>query len=291
MRLPYTGCRSLDRVGAAPEAAAMLVQNRVRIPQTNTILVIDDDPNVHDLMVRSLTKDGFDVVVASSGLEGLRKAREVRPAAITLDVYMPGMNGWAVLNALKTDPELADIPVILLTIADDRGRACLLGAAEFLQKPVEPDRLVALLQRYQAEALGGPVLVIDDDLCSRDMAVRVLRKHHFGEVIEAADGRAALDCMSRQKPGLILLDLMMPGMDGFDFIGVLRQVEAWREIPIVVLTAKEISAEDRVRLGGSVQRIVQKDDFDGMGLATEIADLLRGCQRDPAEQTVCIERG
>jgi CheY-like chemotaxis protein len=126
-------------------------------------------------------------VAASSGAEGLRKAREVRPAAITLDVFMPGMDGWTVLSALKADPELAEIPVILLTISDDRGRACLLGAAELLQKPVEPARLVAVLERCQTDRLTGPVLVVDDDPASRDMGARVLKKH-FGNVIEAEGG-------------------------------------------------------------------------------------------------------
>ena len=221
--------------------------------------MIDDDPTVHDLMARSLTREGFHVEVASSGPEGLRKARENRPAAITLDVFMPGMDGWTVLTALKADPELADIPVILLTISDDRRRACVLGAAEFLQKPVDPERLVAALQGCRPDRPAGPVLVIDDDADSRDMSARTLRKY-FGLVMEAADGRAALECMARQKPGLILLDLTMPGMDGFDFIAELRQV-----------------AEERKRLATAVRRVLRKGDYPGVGLACEIADLLRGC--------------
>jgi CheY-like chemotaxis protein len=251
----------------------------VEQPQTNAILAIDDDPTVHDLMTRSLSREGFDVVAASSGAEGLRKARELRPAAITLDVFMPGMDGWTVLSALKADPELAEIPVILLTISDDRRRACLLGAAELLQKPVEPERLAAVLERCQPDRLAGPVLVVDDDPASRDMAARVLRRH-FGNVIEAEDGRAALECMARQKPGLIVLDLTMPGMDGFDFIAALRQVADWRKIPIVVLTAKEVNAEERKRLSTAVRRILRKGDYPGVGLACEIADLLRGCQTE-----------
>ena len=250
-------------------------------PQTNTVLVIDDDPTVHDLMARSLTREGFDVVVASSGAEGLRKAREVRPAAITLDVFMPGMDGWTVLSALKTDPQLAEIPVILLTISDDRRRAGILGAAEFLQKPVEPERLVAALQGYQPDRLAGPVLIVDDDPASRDMAARVL-KRQFGSVIEAADGRAALECMARQKPGLIVLDLTMPGMDGFDFIAALRQVENWRQIPIVVLTAREVNAEERQRLSTVVRRVLRKGDWPAVALAGQIADLFRGCRANGA---------
>jgi CheY-like chemotaxis protein len=217
------------------------------------------------------------VVVAAGGDEGLRKAREVRPAAITLDVLMPGMDGWAVLSALKADPELAEIPVILVTITDDRRRACMLGAAEFLQKPVAPEDLVAVLQKRLPDRLRGPVLVVDDDPASRDLAARVLRKH-FGDVMEAENGRAALECMARRKPGLIVLDLTMPGMDGFDFIAALRRVEDWREIPIVVLSAREVNAEERMRLSTVVRRILRKGDFPGVALAREIADLLRGSQ-------------
>jgi signal transduction histidine kinase/CheY-like chemotaxis protein len=254
-----------------------------RAPQSSTVLVIDDDATVHDLLRRSLAKEGFQVVAASGGEEGLRIAREIRPAAITLDVFMPGMDGWAVLKALKAEPEMADVPVVLLTISDDRGRACLLGATEFIQKPVEAERLAAVLLKCQSGAPQGPVLVVDDDPASRDMAARVLRKR-FGCVIEAADGATALASMARQKPGLILLDLMMPGMDGFDFIAALRRVEDWRDIPIVVLTAKEIGAQDRERLQGAVRRILQKGDFAGVALAGEIADLLRGRRTHPADR-------
>ncbi len=285
IRLPVGGPNSgAAAVHPPPPALTAAEPPAAGPPPSNTVLVIDDDPTVHDLLRRSLAREGFHVVVASSGEEGLRKAREIRPAAITLDVFMPGMDGWAVLNALKTEPDLSQIPVVLLTISDDHGQACLLGAAEFLQKPVEPERLVAVLQKCQSSMLAGPLLVVDDDPVSRDMAARVLRKC-FGRVMEAADGPAGLACVARQKPGLILLDLMMPGMDGFDFVTALRRVDDWRDIPIVILTAKEIGAHDRERLNGAVRTILQKKDVAGVGLATQIADLLRGC-RQPAKGLV-----
>jgi signal transduction histidine kinase/DNA-binding response OmpR family regulator len=249
-----------------------------KVLKTNTVLVIDDDPAVHDLMTRSLAREGFDIAVACNGVEGLRKARELRPAAITLDVFMPGMDGWAVLSTLKADPELAEIPVVLVTISDEPRRAGMQGAADFLQKPVVPQRLIAMLQKRHAPKLAGPVLVVDDDPDSRDMAVRVMKKQ-FGDAIEASDGCAALECMARRKPGLIVLDLTMPGMDGFDFIAAVRKVGDWCDIPIVVLTAREVNAAERMRLSKEVRRILRKGDFTGMGLASEIADLLRGSQR------------
>ena len=285
IRLPYPkGGRISVSLPPAPEMAARPPASPLR---TGTILVIDDDPAMQDILVRSLGKHGFHVVVASSGLEGLRQAREVRPAAITLDIFMPVMNGWAVLSALRTDPELSQIPVILVTICDDRKRACLLGATEFLQKPIQPEILIAALKRWVSSPTGA-VLVVDDDPGSRDVAARVLRKH-FVNVIEAADGRAALDCLAHHPVGLILLDLMMPGMDGFDVFEALHQVEAWRRIPVVVLTAKEITSEDRDRLRGVCQ-IVQKSDSADMGLARQIADLISERPPEPAAAGRCGER-
>ena len=286
IRLPLAGQR--PAVAAAPAIPPPARIARAVEPRAGSILVVDDDPTVHDLMRRTLAKEGFDVVVASNGEEGLRRAREIHPAAITLDVFMPGMDGWTVLGALKNDPDVAAIPVVLVTISDDRQRGCVLGAAEFFQKPVEPERLVEALRKWQPEWTAAPVLVVDDDPASREMTVRALRRR-FGSVIEAADGRAALTCLTRQKPGLIVVDLVMPGMDGFDFIATLRLVEEWRRIPVVVLTAKDIDRDDRERLHGLVQRIFRKGDCDGVGLAAEIADLLKGGQACAPAPPKCLE--
>ena len=286
IRLPLAGQASAVAVSPEPEPVARPSPSGE--PRAGSILVVDDDPTVHDLMRRTLAKEGFEVEVASSGEEGLRRAREIHPAAITLDVFMPGMDGWTVLSALKNDPEVAGIPVVLVTIADDRQRGCVLGAAEFLQKPVEPERLVEALRKWQPQRTAGPVLLVDDDGASRDRNARALRQK-FGPVIEAADGRAALAALTRQKPGLIVLDLVMPGMDGFDFIATLRLVEEWRKIPVVVLTAQDIGWEDRQRLQGSVNRILRKENFSGVGLAAEIADLLIGSPARTPVPRDCLE--
>ncbi|HUO29505.1 MAG TPA: response regulator [Bryobacteraceae bacterium] len=286
IRLPLAGQASAVAVSPEPEPVARPSPSGE--PRAGSILVVDDDPTVHDLMRRTLAKEGFEVEVASSGEEGLRRAREIHPAAITLDVFMPGMDGWTVLSALKNDPEVAGIPVVLVTIADDRQRGCVLGAAEFLQKPVEPERLVEALRKWQPQRTAGPVLLVDDDGASRDRNARALRQK-FGPVMEAADGRAALAALTRQKPGLIVLDLVMPGMDGFDFIATLRLVEEWRKIPVVVLTAQDIGWEDRQRLQGSVNRILRKENFSGVGLAAEIADLLIGSPARTPVPRDCLE--
>jgi CheY-like chemotaxis protein len=216
------------------------------------VLAIDDDPSVLDLVRRFLGKEGFEVRTATSGREGLALARELRPAVITLDVMMPGLDGWAVLSALKADPALAQIPVIMVTITDDKEMGFALGAVDYLTKPVDWTHLADVVRRLRAAGATEPVLVVDDDPAMRDLVRRALEKEGI-PVVEAEHGRAALERVARQAPALILLDLMMPEMDGFEFLAELRRQEAWRRIPVVIVTAKE-----RERLNGQVTRVIQK---------------------------------
>ena len=234
-----------------------------------TVLVIDDDRNACDLMARALSKEGFNAVTATSGEEGLRLARQNRPAAITLDVLMPGMDGWAVLRELKADPELAQIPVIMITMSDDRSIGYALGAADYLTKPIDRERLAALLRRYRPATGSCAVLVVDDESDSREMMRRTLVDDGW-TVCEAENGRVGLEKVETCGPNLILLDLLMPEMDGFEFLSELRDHEAWRAIPVVVLTAKEMTIEDHRRLEGHVRRVFQKASFDRRELVTEI---------------------
>jgi GAF domain-containing protein/CheY-like chemotaxis protein len=235
-----------------------------------TVLVIDDEAAVRDLMQRFLTREGFRVVVAAGGEEGLRRARELRPNAITLDVMMPGMDGWAGLSALKAAPDLADIPVIMLTIVDDRNLGYALGAADYLTKPIDRERLVAVLRQHRRDL---PVLVVDDDAEVRALFRRMLEPDGY-TVVEAPNGRAALDRLGEITPGVILLDLMMPEMDGFEFVAEFRRHEAWRAIPIVVVTAKDLSHDDRQRLNGHVERILQKGAYGREQLLAEVRELV-----------------
>jgi DNA-binding response OmpR family regulator len=156
------------------------------------VLIIDDDPATRDLLQRFLRKEGFGVYSVSSGQEGLRLAKDVRPTAITLDVMMPGMDGWAVLSALKGDPDLADIPVIMLTLLDDRSIGYALGASDYLIKPIDPSRLSAVLNKFRRESPPVPVLVVDDDPTHRAMVRRMLEKEGY-RVSEAENGRVALN--------------------------------------------------------------------------------------------------
>ncbi len=239
------------------------------------VLVIDDDPAVRELMSRFLTRERFQVAQAAGGEEGLRLARTLRPDAITLDVMMPGLDGWAVLAALKADPATADIPVVMLTIVDDRSHGYALGAAEYLTKPVERERLLEVLARYRRDGL---VLLVEDDAALRELVRRVLEREGYA-VVDAEDGRDALERVRERVPGVILLDLMMPVMDGFEFLAELRREETWREIPVIVLTAKDLSAEDRDRLNGSVARILQKGAYGREALLAEVRALVAASVR------------
>jgi CheY-like chemotaxis protein/anti-sigma regulatory factor (Ser/Thr protein kinase) len=236
----------------------------------STVLVIDDDGAVRDLMARFLGKEGFRVVTAPGGEEGLRLARERRPDVITLDVLMPGMDGWSVLAALKADAALAEIPVVMLTMLDDRNLGYALGAADYLTKPIDRERLVTVLGHYRRDL---PVLVVDDDADFRELARRTLEREGY-TVVEAVNGRAALDRLRDTTPSVILLDLMMPEMDGFDFVTAARENAAWRSLPIVVITAKDLTPEDHERLNGYVTRVLQKGGLTRDTLLGEVRDLV-----------------
>jgi PAS domain S-box-containing protein len=246
-----------------------------------TVLAVDDDPIALDLIARSLAKEGIRVVTARGGEEGLRLAAELRPAAITLDLLMHDMNGWTVLERLKSDPVLAGIPVIVLTILDAEHKAFALGAADFIAKPIDRARLAAVIARHQRDAGRRRVLVVDDDEAVRTFVGHMLSREGW-EVDVAENGRVALDSLAYSPPDLILLDLMMPEMDGFEFVEALRARNEWRHIPVVVLTAKDITQDDRERLNGSASRIVHKRE-DGVEQALrEACELVLAAARPPA---------
>jgi CheY-like chemotaxis protein len=243
------------------------------------VLVIDDDPVQRDLMQRFLGREGFRVLVAEGGEEGLRLAREMRPVAITLDVMMPGMDGWAVLSALKADPAVRHIPVVMLTMVDDPNRGFTLGAAAFATKPVNRGRLSRLLRKYSSAGLQGGVLVVDHDAAARAL-LRTMLEAEGWTVREAENGRAALERMEEECAGLILLDLPMPEMDGFEFTDRVRQHPEWRSVPVVVVTSHDLSREERRRLNGYVETIVQKAGDSPDALLHRVCELLGGFGAD-----------
>ena len=246
-------------VGKRPDTMLLTSSGTLRLPKVGapTVLVVDDDESVHDLMRHALNKAGYNVEVASTGDEALALALELRPDAITLDAIMPGTDGWTVLGRLKSHPELSKIPVIMMTMVDDRSRGFALGAAEYLTKPVEQEQVARLLRKYTSVPSEANILLIDDDDGERLRTGRFCRDQGWN-VWEAEGGRPALGMIAENAPDLILLDLMMPEMDGFQFLEELRARHEWCSIPVIVLTAKDLDEADRDRLSGSVTRILQK---------------------------------
>jgi adenylate cyclase len=250
-----------------------------------TVLVVDDDASVRGLLAKTLEKEGYRVLLAGNGVEALTLAREHRPQAITLDVMMPQMDGWKALNELKADTELRHIPVIMVTVLNERGMAIPLGAADFLTKSVDRQRLGAILRDHCAAPGSASILVVEDDLPTRDALCRTLAS--MGYAANAAiNGRSGLDWLTNHPaPNLILLDLMMPEMDGFEFLRVLRQRPAFADVPVIVVTAKELTAEDVRILSGQTERIIAKDQAY---LTTLAAAVRRRLARPPCGKTESV---
>jgi signal transduction histidine kinase/DNA-binding response OmpR family regulator len=244
-----------------------------------TVLVVDDDAQARDLLTRFLSREGFGVITAATGEEALQLASECLPNVITLDVMMPGMDGWEVLRSLKKDARLAAIPVVLLTITDDKNLGYALGASEYLTKPVDYVQLARVLNRFQVNG-SSVALVVDDDATAREMSKRALLRAGW-RVREARNGREALAALVEGVPSLILLDLLMPEMDGFELAHTLHDNPVWRSIPIIVVTAMDVSAKDRMRLGGGIERIFQKGSYDLSELVEEIRRIVVTGERTP----------
>ncbi len=238
------------------------------------VLVIDDEPVVRELLKSYISKQGYDVVLANGGDEGLRLAKECNPDVITLDVMMPGMDGWMVLSALKNNPELAKIPVVMLSLVDDKSIGYSLGAAEYLTKPINRNQLGDVLKKYLGQTLETRhVLLLEDDHSTRMMTGEMLRRSGL-RVSMAGNGREGLDNLINKIPDLILCDLMMPEMDGFEFIRHVRENPLWRDIPVVVLTAKDLTSTERTTLSEQVEKIIQKGQYSRQDLLEEISHAL-----------------
>jgi signal transduction histidine kinase/DNA-binding response OmpR family regulator len=239
----------------------------------NRVLVVDDDHTARELMRRLLAKEGFDVITATDGQEGLDMARKFEPSVITLDVMMPKVDGWDVLKELKADPSLADIPVIMVTMVDESDRGYNMGAADYMTKPVDRERMKLLLDKYRSRAKEPRVLLVEDDETTRSMMCSILGSDGW-QVFEAENGRVALGLIDEAAPDLILLDLMMPEMDGFEFLEALRHRPDRQIAPVVVVTAADLSESDRRRLNGGVEYVLQKSDLSREQLLAEIRELV-----------------
>lgn len=239
------------------------------------VLCVDDDPGVITLYRRYLEKHGFEVIGLTDPQGVLEVVRRVRPDVITLDIMMPQKDGWAVLQELKTDPEARRIPVIVCSIVDERGRGFSLGAAEYLVKPFTEEELLEAIQRVDGRPGPLRVLVIDDSEADRQLIRRVLERMGGYQILEASGGEEGTALARRERPDLVILDLMMPQMDGFMVVEALKEDPATRSIPIIVLTAKSLTEEDRQRLNGRIEALLQKFGVDPEALLAEIVEVLQ----------------
>ena len=255
-------------------AGAPISSDRGRSTRADCVLVIDDDATARELISDHLKAGGFSVVTAAGGVEGIKLAKELQPTAITLDVMMPDLDGWSVLAALRQNPELADIPVIMVSIVDDKRRGIALGAAGYLTKPIDRERLHRLVRRFQAPARATRVLMVEDDASQRERMLGWLERPQW-IVREAANGREALVLLREEKPDVILLDLMMPEMDGFEVVAALQGDKDWRDIPVIVITSLDLNAKDRERLNSGVQSVLVKEKFRPEDLVERIRRLVQ----------------
>lgn len=270
------------------ESATASGSSAVLTMEGTPVLVVDDDADTRQVLKRFLNRKGFPVECASSGEEGLRLARELHPMAIILDVMMPGMDGWAVLSTLKSEREVKDIPVVMLTIVDDKNLGYALGATDYLIKPVDRDRLIEILAKFRNVPPPRSALVVDDEEPARKMLTQILEKERWN-VVQAENGLVALERIAKQRPDLILLDLVMPKMNGYQFLAELRKHDKWRSIPIIVVTAKDMSTEERIALDGYVEKVLPKHALTEEALLTEIQDLIAACVH--AKQPTPNKRG
>ena len=236
------------------------------------VLIVEDDADSRDLLARMLSGAGHRVAMAPDGEQGLALAHELKPDLITLDVMMPCMDGWGMLRRLKADEATCDIPIVMVTMVGDKAMGQSLGASDYLQKPVDRRTLLRSVQRFT----GGSalkVLVVDDDADTRDLLRRSL-EHEGMTVREAVDGRAALERLAEFEPGLVLLDLMMPVMDGFEFLRHLRQGETGSDVPVIVLTAKVLSEDEMRELDTATLQVLSKQAADERTVVDEVRALL-----------------
>lgn len=242
------------------------------------VLIIDDDEAALETIQHYLTEDNFHVMTTNSGADGIRIAKEHQPDVIMLDVLMPSMDGWAVLSKLKADEDTANIPVIMSTIVSDRNMGFALGATDYVTKPVDRDQMLRIVNKYRCASESCPVLIVEDDDTSRQVMRDMLEERGW-QVLEAVNGVKGLDVLSHTRPDVILLDLMMPEMNGFEFLRRLRTNEEWADIPVVVITAMDLSPQHHEELMQSVQQIILKGDYKPEDILKEVRHWTRMTQK------------
>jgi signal transduction histidine kinase/DNA-binding response OmpR family regulator len=268
-----------ELVAPATVPGRFLVPGRATPGQADTsaplVLVVEDDAHIATVLRTYLEADGYRVEVAADGHEAIQAARTHTPFAITLDISLPKLDGWSVLNTLKRDAATAAIPVIVVSIVDNRDFGLVLGATEYLVKPIDHERLRTVLRSLDGlrPAGDGSVLIVDDDPALRDVLSSLLAEDGW-RVATAADGAAALAALAHEKPTAMVLDLMLPHVDGFEVLQTLRSQPTTRDLPVIVVTAKDLTDDDRERLARNAERVILKQAMPLEGLRQEIRGLL-----------------
>lgn len=277
-----------------PQAGEEVLERPILDPNQRLILVIDDDVDVIKLYKRYLEKQDYQVVGLSDSTEAITKVRALRPFAILLDVLMPEKDGWTVIQELKSDPQTQDIPVIMCSIVSEAGHGFSLGAADYLVKPIPEDRLLAALIRLAngsspSSDESQKVLIIDDTPEDRHLLRRMLESaDERYQVIEASGGVEGLEIIQQQQPNLVVLDLIMPEMDGFAVLEMLKSTKAMRQIPIIIVTAKELSDQESKQINGQVAALFQKGLFKENELLQDVDQVLRRMRKN-AQKTETVE--
>ena len=254
-----------------------LIENVVSIENQNakTILIIDDDPTVSELIKRQLLRDSYNVVIANNGKEGIELARKIKPNLITLDILMPEMDGWSVLRTLKADPEVSKIPVVMASILDEKNKGFSLGAADFVSKPIEKERLISSIQTLIGKSENLKICIIEDDDNLRFTIKEILEKQG-NIIIDASNGKEALSKLNKENtlPDIILLDLMMPVMNGFEFLNQIKNTKI-KSIPILVLTGADLDDKDKLFLNNETEKVIQKTDETLLSITEEINNVMK----------------
>jgi signal transduction histidine kinase/CheY-like chemotaxis protein/HAMP domain-containing protein len=237
------------------------------------ILSIDDDPDVIEILRKYLVPEGYSIVGALSGDEGLEMAVKLKPAIITLDIMMPKKDGWQVLRELKQNPQTRDIPVLIHSIVDNKPLALSLGAVDVMTKPTDPKRLLSLVKKHYQS--GDKFILLVDDNLDFALACKDLLKRDGLDVKIATRGEEALKVLQDSMPSLILLDLVMPGMDGFGVVRELQRKETWKSIPIIILTGKSLTVQDHQELDPYVADYLMKDTFTTAAISNAIRRILQ----------------
>jgi CheY-like chemotaxis protein len=267
---------TLPREQAEPEAPVSLPTDLdARGEGKKLILCIDDDPGVITLYKRYLEKQDYQVIGVTEPTKAVDEAKRLLPYAITLDVMMPQKDGWDVLAELKKTPEISNTPILVCSIIQDKTRGFSLGAADYLVKPITEDELRRALERVKRDRIVNKILIVDDEPLALQLLKRILAAQPQYKVLDAWGGAQALAMVQSDKPDLILLDLMMPEIDGFAVLEAVKSNPATHDIPVIVVTAKEITAEDRERLNGNMTALYNKGMFTAEQLLADISAALQ----------------